>query len=393
VYTLDAMNTSAAAARPVIVLLGNYAPDRQESMLRFRDLMQARLTTDGYTVEAIAPEGHLGPLATGGGAAKWLGYVDKYVIFPLGLLGQSSRIREKYLGRKIVVHICDHSNAVYATLMRRWFPVVVTCHDLLAVRGAMGEDTECPASGFGKILQKEVLHGLRRAHEVVCDSQATRADLLRVGGKELAPHSVVVPLALNYPYGPMTRDAAMNVLGRTVAGLEYRAYILHVGSAQKRKNREALLLAAARIKDAWSGKIVFAGEPLTDAERAEARTLGLEDRVREVVQPENATLHALYAAAHALVFMSRAEGFGWPVLEAQASECPVICSNRTSVPEIAGEGALLHEPDAYDAIAADIQRLQDTNFRRELVALGVKNAQAYSVDRMMRGYEDAYARV
>ena len=53
-----------------------------------------------------------------------------------------------------MVHICDHSNAVYASKVRRWFPVVVTCHDLLAVRGALGEDTDCPASGLGKILQE-----------------------------------------------------------------------------------------------------------------------------------------------------------------------------------------------------------------------------------------------
>lgn len=380
-------------AKPVIVLLGNYALDRQESMLRFRDLVRRRLEADGYTVEALAPESHIGALASHGAAAKWLRYVDKFVIFPLGLLGQCSRIREKYLGRKIVVHVCDHSNAVYATLMRRWFPVVVTCHDLLAVRGALGEDTGCPASAFGKLLQKEVLHGLRRAHEVVCDSQATRDDLLRLAGKELASRSEVIPLALNYPYAPMSRDEAMAALERAKITLDYRGYVLHVGSGQKRKNREALLLSVAKIKETWPGKIVFAGEPLTEPERAQARALGLEERVREIVQPDNATLHALYAAAHGLIFMSRAEGFGWPVLEAQASDCPVICSNRTSLPEVAGEGALVHDPDAYAAVAEDIVRLQDDVFRARILELGRKNAAAYSVERMMRGYEDVYRRI
>jgi hypothetical protein len=186
------MESVAASIKPVIVLLGNYAPDRQESMLRFHDLMQKQLVADGYTVESIAPQAHFGSLATSGGAANWLGNLDKYAVFPLGLLGQSSHIREKYLGRKIVVHVCDQSNAVYATLMRRWFPVVVTCHDLLAVRGALGEDTGSPTGAFGKLLQKEVLHGLKRAHYVVCASQATHADLLRLAGKEMAQHSEVI---------------------------------------------------------------------------------------------------------------------------------------------------------------------------------------------------------
>jgi glycosyltransferase involved in cell wall biosynthesis len=387
------METSPATHQPVIILLGNYPLDRQESMLRFRDLLQSRLTADGYTVESVQPEGYLGHLGTMGGAAKWLGYLDKYIVFPLGLLGRFSHLREKHLGRKIVVHICDHSNAVYAVLVRRWFPVVVTCHDLLAVRGALGEDTDCPASGLGKKLQEEILSGLKKAHEVICVSQATRGDLIRLGGAEMARRSEVIPLALNYDYGAMSRDDAMAVLARSGIELEYRGYVLHVGSGLKRKNRAALLLSVAKIRDTWPGKIVFAGEPLSAAEREQARTLGVGERVMEISRPDDATLHALYSAAHALIFMSRAEGFGWPILEAQISECPVICSNRTSVPEVAGEGALVHDPADDAGIAADIQRLQEPAFRDNVVALGLKNARSYSSERMMRGYEDVYRRI
>jgi glycosyltransferase involved in cell wall biosynthesis len=387
------MQATSVPLKPVIVLLGNYAPDRQESMLRFAGLLQRCLVADGYTVESIAPQPYFGPLALSEGAAGWLRSIDKYAVFPLGLLGQSSHIREKYLGRKIVVHICDQNNAVYATLMRRWFPVVVTCHDLLDLRGALGEDTDCHPGAFGKLLQKEVLHGLRRAHYVVCDSQASRADLLRLGGKEMAPHSEVVLLAPNHPYVPMARDAALEILNRTGLELEYHGYILHIGSSHKRKNREALLHSAAKIKDAWTGQIVFAGESLTPAERSTAEGLGLAGRVREIVSPDNATLNALYAAAHALVFVSRGEGFGWPIIEAQAAECPVICSDRASVPEVAGEGALTHAPDAYAEIATDIVRLQEEAFRERVVAQGRQNASKYTVERMMRAYEDVYRRV
>ena len=180
------------SSKPVIVLLGNYAPDRQESMLRFRDLMQKHLAADGYTVESIVPQAYLGTLTASGKAAHVLGNIDKYVIFPLGLLGQSSHVREKYLGRKIVVHICDQANAVYATLMRRWFPVVVSCHEPLAA-------PDQNAGMFAAMLRKEAVHGLKRAHYVVCESEATRADLLRLGGKEMAQHTEVIPTAFNSP--------------------------------------------------------------------------------------------------------------------------------------------------------------------------------------------------
>jgi glycosyltransferase involved in cell wall biosynthesis len=202
-----------------------------------------------------------------------------------------------------------------------------------------------------------------------------------------------VPLALNYPYRPLPRDEALQKLVQAGIALPFRGFILHVGSGHPRKNREVLLFSVARIRDSWPGKIVLAGDPLSSGEQALAGSLGLEDRVLGISGPDNETLLALYAAAHCLVFMSYSEGFGWPLLEAQASGCPVICSNRTSVPEVAGEGALIHEPDDYEKIAADIERLQEPAFREPLIALGFKNAGNYSSERMIGAYEEIYGRI
>jgi glycosyltransferase involved in cell wall biosynthesis len=387
------MKTSPASDKPIVVLIGNYPLDRQESMLRFRNLIQARLESGGFLTESIFPRGCLGRILGKGFLAKWLGYIDKYILFPPGLALRLARIKRKFPGRKIVVHICDHSNSVYTALARRWFPVLVTCHDLIAVRSAFGEETYCPVSGFGKHLQFAILRGLGRATAVVCISRATQSDLIRLAGPDVTGRSQVIPLALNYPYRALSREEALSGLARAGIDLLFRGFVLHVGSGLLRKNREALLLSVAQIKDAWSGPIVFAGDPLTSAEQELARSLGLEDRVREISRPDNETLLALYNAAHCLIFMSRFEGFGWPILEAQVCGCPVICSNRTSVPEVAGEGALIHEPDDYAAIAGDVRRLQESAFRDSLIALGCKNARGYSIERMMGAYEEVYRRI
>jgi glycosyltransferase involved in cell wall biosynthesis len=322
-----------------------------------------------------------------------LRYIDKYILFPPGLAWRLFKIRRKYPECKVVVHICDHANAVYASLVRRWFPVLVTCHDLLAVRGARGEDTYCPASGFGKLLQAAILRGIGRATFVACISRATRSDLIRLLGAAMDEKSQLVPLCLNYPYGPLSREETLRTLLRAGINLPFQGFVLHVGSGHPRKNREALLRAAGRIKDSWTGAIVFAGEPLLPGEEALARSLGLEDCLRGISGPDNETLRALYNAALGFIFMSHSEGFGWPILEAQASGCPLVCSNRTSVPEVAGEGALVHEPDDYDGIARDILRLQDPAFRDTVIALGFKNAQNYSGERMMSAYEQLYRRI
>ena len=362
-------------------------------MLRFRDLIQTRLESRGFPTESIFPRAYFGCLLHKGILAKWLGYIDKYILFSPGLAMRLSRIKRKFPDRKVAVHICDHANAVYASLARHWFPVLVTCHDLLAVRGARGEDTYCPASGFGKFLQAAILRGIGHADLVACVSRATRSDLIRLCGPAMAERSQVVPLTLNYPYRALPREEAWGGLVRAGIDLPFHGFVLHVGAGHPRKNREALLLSVAQIKDSWPGKIVFAGDPLSSGEQTLARSLGLEDRLRAISRPDNETLLALYSAAHCLIFMSYAEGFGWPILEAQASGCPVICSNRTSAPEVAGEGALIHEPEDYAAIAGDIQRLQEPAFRDTLIALGLKNARNYSSGRMMGAYEEIYRRI
>jgi glycosyltransferase involved in cell wall biosynthesis len=387
------MKTFPASDKPVVVLVGNYPLDRQESMLRFRDLIQTRLESSGFSTESIFPRGYFGRILQKGVLAKWLAYIDKYILFPPVFAMRLSRIKRKFPNRKIVVHICDHANAVYASLARNWFPVLVTCHDLLAIRGARGEDTHCPASGTGKLLQAAILRGIGTATFVACISRATHSDLIRLSGPSMPGRSQVIPLTLNYPYHALSREEASGGLLRTKIDLPFHGFALHVGAGHPRKNREALLLSVAQIKDSWPGKIVFAGDPLTPGEQTLARSLDLKDRLCEISRPDNETLLALYSAAHCLIFLSYAEGFGWPVLEAQASGCPVICSNRTSLPEVAGEGALIHEPDDYAAIADDIARLQDPPFRDALITLGFKNAQNYSSERMMGAYEEIYRRI
>ncbi|HYF50967.1 MAG TPA: glycosyltransferase, partial [Planctomycetota bacterium] len=114
-----------------VLLVANYEGDRQESMNRFAQLLAAGLEASGIQVSVLRP-----PVRIGGGGlfSKWRAYVDKFILF-------RSMIRRASAAADLV-HICDHSNAMYVELLRK--PTVVTCHDLLAVRGALGENTDCP---------------------------------------------------------------------------------------------------------------------------------------------------------------------------------------------------------------------------------------------------------
>jgi hypothetical protein len=139
-------------------------------------------------------------------------------------------------------------------------PVVVTCHDLLAVRGGLGEETDCPASFTGRLLQRWILGGLRRADAVACVSRATMTDAERLlGGPKGQPQLSVVTLGLNYPYRKLPHEEVAARLAAIPELGDETPFVLHVGSNLRRKNRDGVLRMFARCKDRWAGRLVFAG--------------------------------------------------------------------------------------------------------------------------------------
>jgi glycosyltransferase involved in cell wall biosynthesis len=363
----------------MVLLIGNYPPDRQQSMQRFSTMMLEGLTAAGVAAELIRPEPLFGNFRFAGDfVAKWLAYIDKFVLFP-------SRLKKKLRAAPDVVHICDHSNAMYVQHVERT-ATVVTCHDLLAVRGALGEETDTPASAAGKFLQRWILRGLQRADVVACVSRRTCADaeqLVRHGDR---PKLEVVPLGLSYPYRPIGREEAERRLA-SVEGFDPAVpFILHVGSNLRRKNREVVLKIFARVKREWPGRLVFAGDALSDSLRATAQQLGLESRITEVRAPSNEVLEALYNSATALVYPSRFEGFGWPVIEAQACGCPVLSSTAEPMPEVAGDGALFQAPDDDEGFAIDLLRLTSPEEHAIFSARALQNAKRFTTERMINEY-------
>ena len=369
----------------MVLLIGNYSLDRQQSMQRFGTMMLQGLTNSGVPAELIAPQPFLGKFRGAGSfVAKWLGYIDKFVLFPRKL--RATLATEK----PSVVHICDHSNAMYGGWIKGT-PVVVTCHDLLAVRGALGEETNCPASITGKFLQKWILRGLRRADEVVCDSQATEVDARRLlFSGEASPKIEMVRLGLNYPFRKL-REAEISAHLARIPTLDQEIpFVLHVGSNLRRKNRDGALRIFALCKDKWKARLVFVGDALTPELNSLAESLGILDRVTQVPDASDQLLEALYNRALALLYPSRFEGFGWPVIEAQACGCPVVCSNAGPLPEAAGDAGLFHDPDDEASFAADLLRLRDPAQRVIWSEKSLRNAERFSTSRMVSQYIDIY---
>jgi glycosyltransferase involved in cell wall biosynthesis len=226
---------------------------------------------------------------------------------------------------------------------------------------------------------------LRRASRVIAVSDATRRELL--ARYRLPPDRiVVVPEAADPGFAAATPDDAGRV--RTRYGLA-GPYVLFVGLQEPKKNLGVLLEAVARLKraGAWPGaRLAVAGAAGWGELALEARVarLGLDGVVRFLGPVPDADLPGLYAGAAAFAFPSLWEGFGLPVLEAMAAGAPVVASRRGAIPEVAGDAAVLVEPEAAPLAEALGRVLADEGLRDRLSAAGRERARGFSWERAAR---------
>jgi glycosyltransferase involved in cell wall biosynthesis len=169
------------------------------------------------------------------------------------------------------------------------------------------------------------------------------------------------------------------VMDRTETGADRERLILHVGAIQRRKNILRLVEAFEKVNPSW--RLVLAGSAGFGADeilrRVESSTASARIEVPGYVTAER--LATLYARAGVFAFPSLDEGFGMPVLEAMAYGVPVLTSNRSALPEVAGDAALLVDPEDNDAVTEGLQQLtKDAGLRARLTERGRQRAQIFS---------------
>jgi glycosyltransferase involved in cell wall biosynthesis len=367
-----------------IVLVGNYANDEQQSMQRFTASLERGLKEAGHEVRILRPRSVVGQLSPSWrGIGKWLGYIDKFGIFPRDLKAS--------LKWADVVHICDQASSIYTKDILS-FPHIVTCHDLLAVRSAIGEIPEIRTRWSGKLLQRAILNGVNRAQHIVCVSEATRRDLIRIA--KISDENIsVVYNSLNHPYSRMKESESASRLDQFHIDSD-EAFLLHVGGNQWYKNRLGVLRIFGHLRKLAPHcqlKLVMVGKPWAEEMRGYVRENGLSDAIVELHNVENEDLRALYSKATLMLFPSLQEGFGWPIIEAQACGCPVVTSNRAPMTEIGGSGAIYINPDDERLAAFTLKSVLPSI--SAMRAASVQNAARFNESAMIHGYVSAYTKV
>lgn len=226
---------------------------------------------------------------------------------------------------------------------------------------------------------------LKTTTRLIAVSQATKDDLVKKVGCDPQKIRVVYEGYNSKQFKVQNHKFKVGTLVNSL-----RPYYLFVGTIQPRKNLERLIKAyqmyLARGSAGFPPSLVLVGSRgwLSDKIYKLPKKLGIEDKVKFLGYVSNHNLNDLYQGAIALTFPSLFEGFGLPILEAQACGCPVITSNLSSMPEVAGQGAILVDPYNINEIANAMIEVIDKNVRARLIKNGLENVKRFSWEKCAR---------
>lgn len=267
----------------------------------------------------------------------------------------------------------------FASPLRPNVPAVVTIHDVIPL--VLPRYGSAPHT---RAYTRLVAAAARRAQAIITVSESSKADIVRT--LDIPPDRVhVIYNATDRSLGPVCDEAALEGVrdSHGIAG----EYLLYFGGFDERKNVERIVRAFHAARPGFdrpcqlvlAGSLSFVGQhPLYPDPRPLVEKLGLSDQVIVTGRISEEEKPLLYSGATAFAFPSLYEGFGIPILEAMACGAPVITSNGSSLPEVAGDAALMVDPTSVEAIAEAMVRLvNDGALREELRRKGFQRVSRF----------------
>lgn len=274
-----------------------------------------------------------------------------------------------------IIHLPNQHLGRYGLFLK--VPYIITVHDLIRYFDLKGYSTYIHHPNLRDRFYLSLdYRGVKKATRVIAVSQTTKHDLVQHLGIPEERISVVYEGIDHQRLKPTSRRL-----------VDY-PYLLFIGSEHPRKNFTGLLKGFSKLKsqgefkDLKLLKVGKAGRPQVEFRKHTLQVvteLGLSNEVVFTDYVAREDLPAYYSGAECFILPSFYEGFGLPPLEAMACGCPVIVSNRASLPEVTGEAAIKVNPSDTDGIASAIRMiLTDEHLKRELVSKGLEQARQFS---------------
>jgi len=267
---------------------------------------------------------------------------------------------------------------------------ILTVHDLSFERVP-----EAASPSLRVYLQKVVPASVKRALHVIADSEATKQDLIELYGTPADKISVILS-GVDPRFQPVT-DTQQLAKVREKYNIDDRPYLFSIGTVQPRKNYSRIIEALAQVREQGHDiQLVIAGGRgwLEDEMYDTIKRLNIADHVNLIGFADDVDIPALYSSADCVLFPSLYEGFGFPVLEGMACGTPVITANVSSLPEVAGDSAIMVNPYDVDEIEnAIIRVLTESDLRQSMITSGFTQAQKFTWQQSALALSQVYERV
>ena len=363
-----------------IYLIGNYPLLGTTSMYLYLDLLKKIIKNKGHKVEILKPKIILNKYDFKINVIKkYLGYIDNYIIFGFVLFNK--------IKKNDIVHICDQANSVLFPFIKTK-NLMFTCHDLLNVKLINNSNLK-KLSITGNLYQKLILFFIKKYKYIICVSSNTKQDLIKLIGNK-NKNIEVIHNALNQNFYPMGLKKRKKILDKKKINFKF---FLHIGGNSWYKNKEALIYIFyefLKIKKNKDYKLILAGKKIPENLELLIKKLELKNSIINLVNLNSKNICALYSQAEALIFPSLTEGFGWPIIEAQACGCLVFTSKFKPMTEVGGNSVYYLNP--YKKIESAKIINTKLKFKKLIIKKGFKNLKRFKLSIISDQYLNFYTK-
>jgi len=370
-----------------------------QSMPRYANMLLYGMKERGHEVEVWSPKARFYKLPSNNFFKKWLGYIDQYIVFP-------AEVKFKLFksSKDTLFVFADQALGPWVPLVKNK-KHVVHCHDFLALKSALGIIPENPTSYTGKIYQNYIRKGFSKGKNFISISKNTQQDLQELHQGKII-NSAVCYNGLNRPFYALSPIDSRSSLEAKLKIALSEGYILHIGGNQYYKNRNGVI----EIYDTWRSMndkkiplILIGTEPTEELLDLSQKSIFKGD-IHFITNLSDDYINCAYSGAICLLFPSLDEGFGWPIVEAMASGCPVITTNRSPMNEVGGTAAFYIDKKPNDIkllnnwkgeSASILERLVSLNAikREELITLSLNQSQKFTAKHCLNAIESVYKKV
>jgi glycosyltransferase involved in cell wall biosynthesis len=370
-----------------------------QSMPRYASMLKNGMEERGHKVTVWTPKARFYIFPLMKSFKKWLGYIDQYLVFPIEV-----KLKLLNCSKDTLFVFADQALGPWVPLVKDR-KHVVHCHDFLALKSALGAIPENPTSFSGKHYQNFIRNGFSKGKCFISISKKTKEDLHELHLGEIAS-SAICYNGLNRPFEVLSPIDSRSLLETKLKIPLSQGYIMHIGGNQYYKNRKGVI----QIYDSWRSKnniniplLLIGSEPSDELIDLHQKSL-FKANIHFITNLSDAFINYAYSGALCLLFPSLDEGFGWPIVEAMASGCPVITTDKSPMNEVGGSAAFYIDKKPNAAMflkkwesesASVLEKVISLNAlqREEAIEISLSQSQKFTADYSLDAIETVYKEI